>query len=570
MEAASNVTSGLCQDLQSTNESKMEDEELTEHDNNGEDAKQRKRQLEEEEKQRKRQVEEEEKQRKRQLEERKRQLEEQERTRRQQLEEAEKQEKETREKAEKERERKAHEQALLDKQEKERRERLANQKKKNLQMQNEIERVAKRVQMYENYVDGKSLLSSSSITHKSRLQQPNQHQVQQQKSIQQQALDWLLLLHLMQQQQPIQHQVQQQQPIQHQVQQQQPIQQQVQQQQPIQHQVQQRQPIQHQVQQQQQQQSQQPSLIHQVQQQQSQQPSPHQVQQQQSLQYSQPQAQQQESVQQYSHQDTLQKNREHLIELNDNRYIMKTTFGEDIPTRSIDDMKRSSVSGNWFNDSRNDNSRNDALTQRFKLPDNDGSNRYESRHVFQAQMETIMNCQRQMRLPVPEVKTFSGNAMDYHEFIQSFEARVLPYTSSTSDLLYYLDQYLEGKAKTLIRGCLKMKADEGYDTARKCLEREYGDPILVSNAYMQKLQDWPSIRADDPEGLKDLSIYMNECCHAMGSLKDLSHLDHTTNLKSIMDKLPNYVQNKWLDTITVLKRKEGRLPTFKDLSDFVD
>ena len=128
---------------------------------------------------------------------------------------------------------------------------------------------------------------------------------------------------------------------------------------------------------------------------------------------------------------------------------------------------------------------------------------------------------------------------------------------------------MEGEAKDLIRGCLKM-GKEGYRKAREYLEKEYGNPFLIANAYINKIQKWQPIKADDYKDLKRLSLYLNECYHSMSSLDDMSILNHAPYIKEIVQKLPSYLRNRWLDHITKMKRKEERQPRFADLCEFVE
>ena len=69
-----------------------------------------------------------------------------------------------------------------------------------------------------------------------------------------------------------------------------------------------------------------------------------------------------------------------------------------------------------------------------------------------AYTEAVIQAYNQLRLPLPEVKRFSGDPMEYNEFIRSFKSRIVPYTSFQQDLLYYLDQCLDGETKLLIKG----------------------------------------------------------------------------------------------------------------------
>ena len=113
------------------------------------------------------------------------------------------------------------------------------------------------------------------------------------------------------------------------------------------------------------------------------------------------------------------------------------------------------------------------------------------KEVFKMQQEQILqmvSSQHQlataMTLPQPEVPKFKGDPMEYKTFIMAFDARVQSKVISSADRLYYLDQHLTGEPKELVSGCLHIEPDEGYQEARKLLEKEYGDTYKISTAYM--------------------------------------------------------------------------------------
>ena len=171
-----------------------------------------------------------------------------------------------------------------------------------------------------------------------------------------------------------------------------------------------------------------------------------------------------------------------------------------------------------------------------------------------------------MSLPQGQVPTFSGDCTQYHTFINAFNSRISSRTSNASDLLYYLNQYLVNEPKELISGCLLMSPELGYSEAMALLKKEYGNSYVVSSAYIDKLTDWPLVRADDPSALKSLSTFLSRTMHAMQNCSDLSILDHLHNLKLIVSKLPARLQGKWRDHVN---SKLTTAPKFSDLVHFV-
>lgn len=111
----------------------------------------------------------------------------------------------------------------------------------------------------------------------------------------------------------------------------------------------------------------------------------------------------------------------------------------------------------------------------------------------QKQNEAIIATHQQltaaMTLPQPTITKFKGDPIEYNTFIMAFDASIRTKASTSSDLLYYLNQHLEDEPADVIQGCLHMSPDKGYSEARRLLRREY------------KILQWSPVRLDDSQGL---------------------------------------------------------------------
>ena len=104
----------------------------------------------------------------------------------------------------------------------------------------------------------------------------------------------------------------------------------------------------------------------------------------------------------------------------------------------------------------------------------------QNQHMFQAHqardqhLEQLLSKQRQlalsMALPKVEVPTFGGDPIHYSQFIRSFETLIENKTASSSARLSYLIQYTSGDVQELMRSCLTINADDGYEKARSLLK----------------------------------------------------------------------------------------------------
>lgn len=77
----------------------------------------------------------------------------------------------------------------------------------------------------------------------------------------------------------------------------------------------------------------------------------------------------------------------------------------------------------------------------------------------QAHMQLVHHQQQStaaLTLLQPSMQVFSGDPVDYCDFIHAFEHVVEQKTTSSSSRLYYLVQYTSGPAQELMRSCLSM------------------------------------------------------------------------------------------------------------------
>jgi len=78
--------------------------------------------------------------------------------------------------------------------------------------------------------------------------------------------------------------------------------------------------------------------------------------------------------------------------------------------------------------------------------------------LVQQQQQGVMS----LMLPQPDMQIFSGDPINYCDFVRAFENLVERKTLSSTSRLYYLVQYTSGPVKELMNCFLAMREDEGY------------------------------------------------------------------------------------------------------------
>ncbi|CAB3997294.1 PREDICTED: uncharacterized protein LOC107342904, partial [Paramuricea clavata] len=174
-----------------------------------------------------------------------------------------------------------------------------------------------------------------------------------------------------------------------------------------------------------------------------------------------------------------------------------------------------------------------------------------------------------LTLPQPSMSIFSGNPIDYCDFIRSFEHLIESKTTSPSARLYYLIQHTSGSVQELMRSCLSMHEDKGYAEARKLLKERYGQNYRIAAAHVQRLIEGPPIKNEDGTALQQFSVQLTSCTNTLEKIGYLDKLNNSDNLKKIIDRLPYAMRVRWRDTVDRIIEKEARDVKVKDVNEFV-
>ena len=172
-------------------------------------------------------------------------------------------------------------------------------------------------------------------------------------------------------------------------------------------------------------------------------------------------------------------------------------------------------------------------------------------------------------LPQPQVKPYGGNPLDFHSFKKAFEHAVESKTTNYNDRLYYLDQYTRGEANAMVKSC--MYGDnpaQAYLKAKSILEEKFGNRHLVLNTMLSKAAAWPSIKAEDPEGLQGYALFLTELNNLAKDIHMEQEINHTQNLKMVISKLPFKLRDKWRSTVDSLLELNDQL-SFNDCVRFI-
>ena len=106
-------------------------------------------------------------------------------------------------------------------------------------------------------------------------------------------------------------------------------------------------------------------------------------------------------------------------------------------------------------------------------------------------LDAIKRLATHFALPKSELMSFDGDPLKYFLFMRSSENSVEKDADDNSRRLQLFIQYCSGKAKKLIKSCVLLEPDEGYEEAKKLLAERFGDKFKVTNSWIRSVR-WAS------------------------------------------------------------------------------
>ena len=196
-----------------------------------------------------------------------------------------------------------------------------------------------------------------------------------------------------------------------------------------------------------------------------------------------------------------------------------------------------------------------------------------SREV-QAVGETLANHQQRfieiLQAPPTEIKPFNGDPLKFYPFMKAFDNAVDSTSLSDCAKLTRLQKYCTGRPCKAIESCMSMESSAGYQEARKLLTERFGDKYNITKSWMDKILHRTQLRPNDPDALQDFADDLRDCNRTLISLgpQHAAELSIMSSLIQITGKLPNHLQNKWIDKVQDIKILKQ--PTIEDLIRFIE
>ena len=186
--------------------------------------------------------------------------------------------------------------------------------------------------------------------------------------------------------------------------------------------------------------------------------------------------------------------------------------------------------------------------------------------------EVVAECMQTARMPLPNLTVFSGNPLDWPLWKGAFEAVIEKRAVTSGEKILYLLQYLSGPPKRVIEGYQYVQSPNAYTEAKGILEKRFGHPSVVADAFRSKLEGWQKIPPRDGNALREFADFLKTCEMAMQSIEDLQTLGKQHENKKMLKTLPTWAHPKWGVKVREYQVKHGdsKFPPFANFVQFVN
>ena len=174
-------------------------------------------------------------------------------------------------------------------------------------------------------------------------------------------------------------------------------------------------------------------------------------------------------------------------------------------------------------------------------------------------MSGITSSQR--NLPTLEPHIYSGDPTRYRQWLTEFQALIEKNVTDSYLRLFYLKKYTSGPAREAVDGQLQICAPSSYETALALLQKRFGEPQMIAEAYRRRLELWEVLDDENCEStkLRRFSDFLDTC----RDLKDgflsqhFSYWDLPQFIRnSVLSKLPKSVSSMWNNRLSSKGIKE--------------
>ena len=181
--------------------------------------------------------------------------------------------------------------------------------------------------------------------------------------------------------------------------------------------------------------------------------------------------------------------------------------------------------------------------------------------------DALLKLEASRDIPNVTLTKFSGNPLDYADFIDRFKIHIHDKPHLTDDMrMIQLKMHVSGDAERAISGL----GSKGvmYVTALKMIKEQFGQPSVIARALVNNVTKGEKIGRSDRKKLREFSIDLINCMATMKRIGYTADINANENLRKIITHLPDHMIERWKVFVADIREK-GQTPTVSHISEYV-
>ena len=166
---------------------------------------------------------------------------------------------------------------------------------------------------------------------------------------------------------------------------------------------------------------------------------------------------------------------------------------------------------------------------------------------------------------------FTGSPLEFPLWKASVDAFMECLTGVSTPFsvkMFHLRSFTAGEAQAAIESCFLVPNEKSYIEAWKILTERFGNSVLVTTAFRNKIDGWPRVGDRDKRALQSFSDFLKQVRVAALTYTALDILDDQFENQKLVRKIPNWLATKWIGK--VVQFHKDAFPKFTDFCDFID
>ena len=131
-----------------------------------------------------------------------------------------------------------------------------------------------------------------------------------------------------------------------------------------------------------------------------------------------------------------------------------------------------------------------------------GCNTVEKGNIKEISSDALCKLLQLHAVSEVDMEQFDGNPLNYHYFMALFAEVVETKTEESRGRLTRMIKFTTGETTELIKHCIQLPHNRGYQYARALLERTCGNPHKILSSYRKEIKEWSPLKFGDAKGFR--------------------------------------------------------------------